>query len=159
LQVYESMVIVKPDFEQETLAEFEQGVREVLTENKAEVLRFLNLGLRNLAYEIAEEKRGRYYLIYFQGEGSAVNALSRHLKLTDYAIRHMTINAEGELPKQVEGEAEGIITTEEPFEPRGRGAGRERRAFRRDDEDEDDEERKPARRYKSKGENKKQEIR
>jgi len=132
LQVYESMIIVRRDFEEDVLAEFSEGVKNVLQENGAEVLRFFNLGIRDLAYEIAKEKRGRYFLVYFKGGSPAINALSRHLKLTEHAIRHMVVVAEGELPEEVDGEASDLITVAGPFEGRGRGVGRRvGRDFRR----------------------------
>ncbi len=128
MQVYESMIIVRPDYEEDALAEFSEGVKNVLQENGAEVLRFFNLGIRDLAYEIAKEKRGRYFLVCFKGGSPAINALSRHLKLTEHAIRHMVVVTEGELPEEVDGEASDLITVAGPFEGRGRGVGRD---FRR----------------------------
>lgn len=136
MQVYESMIIVRPDYEEDVLVEFSEGVKNVLQENGAEVLRFFNLGIRNLAYEIAKEKRGRYFLVCFKGGSPAINALSRHLKLTEHAIRHMVVVTEGELPEEVDGEASDLITVAGPFEGRGRGVGRDfRRSARKKEEE------------------------
>ena len=140
MKVYESMIIVKSDHDETALAEFRKGVETVLSENGAELLRFLDLGVRDMAYDIAKEKRGHYFLVFFQGSGSAINALSRHLKLSEHCLRHMALLTEGKVPEQVEGEAGGIITAAGTFESRGRSPRREGRYFRRPRTEEEEEE-------------------
>jgi len=139
LKVYESMIIVKSDHDETALAEFRKGVETVLSENGAELLRFLDLGVRDMAYDIAKEKRGHYFLVYFQGSGTAISALSRHLKLSEHCLRHMVLLTEGKVPEQVEGEAGGIITAAGTFESRGRSPRREGRYFRRPRTEEEEE--------------------
>lgn len=142
MKVYESMIVVKSDHDEAALAEFRKGVETVLSENGAELLRFLDLGVRDLAYDIAKEKRGRYFLVYFQGGGTAISALSRHLKLSEHCLRHMVLLNEGKVPEQVEGEVSGIITAAGTFESRGRSPRREGRYFRRARTEEEEEEEK-----------------
>ena len=51
-------------------------------------------GLRTLAYEIDNNKKGHYIFLGFEGDGSTVNELQRRMKLSENVIRFMTQNVE-----------------------------------------------------------------
>ncbi len=48
-------------------------------------------GKRVLAYTIKKKKTGVYCLFQFEGEGTAVVALDKHIKLNTNVLRHLTV--------------------------------------------------------------------
>jgi len=48
-------------------------------------------GKRQLAYTIKKKKSGCYCLFLFEGEGDAVIALDKYVKLNTSILRHMTV--------------------------------------------------------------------
>lgn len=48
-------------------------------------------GKRQLAFTINRKKTGVYCLFQFEGEGTAVTALDKHIKLNTNVLRHLTV--------------------------------------------------------------------
>jgi small subunit ribosomal protein S6 len=48
-------------------------------------------GKRSLAYTIRKKKIGYYCLFLYEGEGPAINALERQLKLNEKVLRYLTV--------------------------------------------------------------------
>lgn len=48
-------------------------------------------GKRVLAYTIKKKKSGYYCLFLFEGEGSAITALDKYIKLNTNVLRYMTV--------------------------------------------------------------------
>ncbi len=87
---YESMIVFDGTLPDDVLQKEQQQIEEFLKSNsnfeKTDVW-----GKRNLAYQIRKKKTGYYCLFFFEGEGDVVSALTRHIKLNEAVLRHLTV--------------------------------------------------------------------
>jgi len=87
---YESVVVFDGTLPDDVLQKEQQQIEEILKQNasfeKTDVW-----GKRSLAYSIKKKKTGFYCMFLFEGEGTAVTALDRHIRLNDNVLRHLTV--------------------------------------------------------------------
>lgn len=88
---YETMVILHPDLGEAGTKEMVQRARSILEADKGQIRAVDEWGVRELAYPIAKQKRGYYVVIQYTAPPSAVAELERQLKLSDSALRFLTI--------------------------------------------------------------------
>jgi small subunit ribosomal protein S6 len=90
---YEIMFIVKPTLtEEESQAKLDM-VTDIIKAN-GEVVAPLDMGVRQMAYEIEKQKRGHYYLVYYKAKGSVNKELERVFGITEDIIRFMVVKYE-----------------------------------------------------------------
>ncbi len=68
--------------------------KEVITKNGGEIETCLDMGMRNLAYEIEKNKRGYYFVIYFKAEPSLIAELERNYRINEDVLRFIVIKYE-----------------------------------------------------------------
>ena len=91
---YETIFIVKPSLtEEETKAQIEL-VKTNITKNGGEVIECEDIGLRELAYEIKNIRRGYYYVIYFTAPSESIIELERNYNINENILRHLFIKFE-----------------------------------------------------------------
>ena len=91
MREYETTIIVQPEISDEGAAAIFERLQEVLDEHDSTRLLCENLGKRKLAYEIRKFHKGHYYILSFLGDGQAIPALERVLRLNESILRFMTI--------------------------------------------------------------------
>lgn len=94
MKFYETMFILKP-----TLVEVEIKARldffkEVIIKNGGEIETCLDMGMRNLAYEIKKNKRGYYYVIYFKAQPQLIKEIERNYRINENVLRFIVIKYE-----------------------------------------------------------------
>lgn len=89
---YELMFIVRPDVDEETLKATREKVQSIIAEHGGEVTKVDDLGKRRFAYLIDKYREGFYTVVNFEGKTEVVSELDHVLNISDYVIRHMTIN-------------------------------------------------------------------
>ena len=92
MRYYETMFILKPTLTQEETNAKIEFFKSVLLNNGASIEATIDMGIRNLAYEIKKCKRGYYYVIYFKAEGTLVAELERNYRINEEVIRFIVIN-------------------------------------------------------------------
>lgn len=92
MRFYETMFILKPTLTTEEIEAKIEFFKNILISNKASIEGVINMGIRNLAYEIKKNKRGYYYVIYFKAEPSLVAELERNYRINEDVIRFIVIN-------------------------------------------------------------------
>ena len=71
------------------------GIREILTDNKATITSEKDMGQRELAYEIKDFKSGFYYVITLEAnDDSAINEFDRQARNTSDIVRHLITKIE-----------------------------------------------------------------
>ncbi len=98
---YETIFILRPDLTEEGTKKIHDRIAEIIGRSQGQVVGVKDLGKKQLAYPIAKQTRGHYFQVNFQGTGKAVEDLERHLRLSEEAIRFLTVHAEkgpGEKP-------------------------------------------------------------
>ena len=87
---YESVVIVNPNVEENTLKELIERFQKLInTDGKVEQVN--ELGKKKLAYEINKNKEG-YYVVYdFEANPSLIAELERNYRITDEIIKFIVV--------------------------------------------------------------------
>ncbi len=88
---YESLFILRPDLEEEKLAEVIEKFRLLVENHGGEVTKLEKWGKRRLAYEIQRLKEGLYILLRFKGNADVIQELERVFKISDEVIRHIIV--------------------------------------------------------------------
>ena len=71
--------------------------------NQAEMLsQHLAKGRRKLAYEIDKKSEGTYHLLHFDSDAETLGEVTRVLKITDGAMRHMAVRRPVAKPRRTE---------------------------------------------------------
>ncbi|RDU65114.1 30S ribosomal protein S6 [Helicobacter sp. MIT 14-3879] len=92
MRFYETMFILKPTLTQEEIDAKIEFIKNILINNNATIEGCINMGMRNLAYEIKKNKRGYYYVIYFKSEPNLITELERNYRISEDVIRFIIIN-------------------------------------------------------------------
>lgn len=101
MRKYESLYIIHPDVVGDDLTAMVEKFQSVLTEQKAEILKFDNWGSRKLAYPIRKQEKGCYVQTIFAAEANVIAEYERRLRLDEKVLRFMTLRFEGELPVEI----------------------------------------------------------
>jgi len=98
LRTYEGLFLLNSVEAKRDWEAAQRHVSDILKKHGAEVSTHYRWDERKLAYEIAQQKRGTYYLVYFKVKMSAVAAIRRDCNLSEFVLRHMIVVWEGEIP-------------------------------------------------------------
>jgi len=88
---YESLFILRPDLEEEKLAEVIEKFKLLVENHGGEITKLEKWGKRRLAYEIQRLKEGFYILLRFKGNTEVIQELERVFKISDEVIRHIIV--------------------------------------------------------------------
>jgi small subunit ribosomal protein S6 len=91
---YETMFIVKSTLSDEEIQSQIETVKGNITANGGEIVACDEMGSRELAYEIQKQKRGYYYVIYFNAPSESILELERNFNINENILRHMFIKYE-----------------------------------------------------------------
>lgn len=92
MRVYETMIILDPDLEEDDVRSYTKGkVVDVLEKLGASVRDVDHWGKRDLAYEIRHKRSGYYVVVTADAEPAAVDELGRQLAIADEVFRHKTV--------------------------------------------------------------------
>lgn len=91
---YETMFIVKPTLVEEEIKSKIDFYKEVITKNGGVITTCMDMGMRNLAYEIKKNNRGYYFVIYFQANPSLILELERLYRINEDILRFIVIKYE-----------------------------------------------------------------
>lgn len=92
MRYYETMFILKPTLTQEEIDAKIEFFKNILLDNGATIDGCINMGMRNLAYEIKKNKRGYYFVIYFKSPATLIKELERNYRITEDILRFIVIN-------------------------------------------------------------------
>ncbi len=93
---YEVMFIVKATLDEAKIANITKDVQKLLTDSKAKVIEFKDMGRKKLAYPINKEVSGFYYLITTEASHDAIREFDRKLRINENILRHLILKKESE---------------------------------------------------------------
>jgi len=96
LRKYETLLIIRPDVDEEDLKSLLEEVKNIISQQGGRVTGVDNWGVRRLEYPIKREEKGRYAVVNFEGGGSAIKEIERVMKIKDEVLRTKTILIEGD---------------------------------------------------------------
>jgi small subunit ribosomal protein S6 len=84
---YESIIIIRQDISSIDVDKIVDDFVKIIKDHKGEVLKTEYWGLRTLAYEIKNNKKGHYYFMGIEADNTLVKELGRKIKLSESIIR------------------------------------------------------------------------
>ena|ERR1700677_2037536 len=94
MSLYELVFIIRQDVSSNDVDKITDDFITVIKKEGGSLVKNEYWGLRNLAYEIDNNKKGHYTLLGFEGNGLVVSEIERKMKLREDVIRFMTNRAE-----------------------------------------------------------------
>jgi len=91
---YELVFIIRQDVSSSDVDKITDEFIKIIKNDNGVLIKNEYWGLRSLAYEIQNNKKGHYTLLGFEGTGATVNELERKMKLSEDVIRFMTHSVE-----------------------------------------------------------------
>ena len=111
LREYETIYILRPDTQNDKVAEVNTRVRGIIESMGGVVLNVDNWGKRKLAYEIKKELKGIYLFWNYLAAPTVVAEFERNMRMLDSVIRYMTIVA----ARDVDPTSKSSEVTEETY--------------------------------------------
>ena len=91
MKKYEVMYIIRPDVEEAARKELITFTTDIFTKMDGKVLEVKELGMRNLAYEINDHKKGFYVLLNVEATSEACDEFDRLVKINSSVMRHIVV--------------------------------------------------------------------
>ncbi len=92
---YEIMFIVKPTLSEEDIKKVVKNFQDVITNNGGKITETVEMGQRELAYEIKKFKSGYYYVITLEAnDDKAIKEFDRLALISNDIIRHLITKLE-----------------------------------------------------------------
>ncbi len=123
---YETVIIADPDLSEDVRLPLFEKFREIIAQQKGEVIAFEEWGVQKLAYNIGKKMRGFYVRMDYCGFGKTVDELERMCRLDDRILKYLTVLLEEnttaekvreELIRKAEAKAKPPVPDEVPTEP------------------------------------------
>ena len=90
---YESVVIINPNLEAESIKALINKISDLINTNGS-VNSVEELGNKKLAYEIKKNKEGYYVVIKFEAKPELITELERVYRITDEVIKFIVVKEE-----------------------------------------------------------------
>lgn len=84
---YESIIIIRQDVSSADVDKVADDLVKIVKDHKCSVVKTEYWGLRPLAYEIKNNKKGHYYFMGIEADNTLVKELVRKIKLSESIIR------------------------------------------------------------------------
>jgi small subunit ribosomal protein S6 len=104
MNAYEIMLMLDPEVEDERQNEILSRMRELVEKGGGAWQSHEPWGRRKLTYEIDKKTEAHYHLVQFDAEPVTLDELTRVLKITDGAMRHMAVRRPKPRRKATAGE-------------------------------------------------------
>jgi len=95
-RVYELMYIADPATDADTLGQLNKEIGELIEKEGGSVVKFEDMGKRQLAYRIKKFNEGYYCLFEIEGSGSEIAEVERRMRVNDKIVRYLTVRVDEE---------------------------------------------------------------
>ncbi len=89
---YESMIILKPQLNQDEAVKENEKIIAFYTENGGEFIKTDTWGKRQLAYPINKSNEGYYFINYFRFESENVKTILRFYNIHEHVLRYIIVD-------------------------------------------------------------------
>jgi len=103
---YESIIVIRQDVSSSDVDKIADDFMKIIKEHNGNVLKPEYWGLRTLAYEIKNNKKGHYYFMGIEADNALVKELGRKIKLSESVIRSSLVKV-----KKISQEPSPILRT------------------------------------------------
>jgi small subunit ribosomal protein S6 len=91
MALYENVFIIRQDVSSADVDRLVEELTKFITEHNSKVVKTEYWGLRSLAYDINNNKKGHYVMLCIDGQPTLVKELERKMKYSEDVIRFATI--------------------------------------------------------------------
>ena len=91
MKLYEHTFITKQDFSESQTKKLLDKYKNIINKNLGKVLKTEEWGLRNLSYNIKNNKKGFYFHIKLEGEGKTILELEKAENIDQSLLRFLTV--------------------------------------------------------------------
>ena len=91
MNCYEHTFITKQDLQESQVQKVISKYEEIIKNNSGKIIKMEDWGLRNLTFNIKNNKKGFYYHFKIEGEGKTVEELERAENIDEDIIRYLTV--------------------------------------------------------------------
>jgi len=88
---YETICIVKPDLNEDSLVKLIESYQIILSDKGAQNIITQNRGRRHLKYMMKKFKDGIYVQINYEANGEIISILEKSMKMDENVLRFMTV--------------------------------------------------------------------
>jgi small subunit ribosomal protein S6 len=89
--IYETVYILRPGLNEAATQNIHQKIDAVIAKFQGSLKHREDSGIKEMAYEIKNERSGRYSTIVYTGKSGVVEEIERHFKISDDVIRFLTV--------------------------------------------------------------------
>ena len=109
MRYYETIYIVNPNLDNNTLNKIMNEIEEELKKTKSKIINHYNWGKKRLAYLIDNQKYGSYIILHFEGgDKKKMIEFDTWMKLNNAIIRHMRLVLDDKPSTYVEEKKENL---------------------------------------------------
>ncbi len=94
MAAYESIFIIRPDLDEETVAKTCDRIGALIVDHHGSVVAMEKMGHRHLSYEVKGHNDGYYVVLNYEGEAATTAELERTYKISDQVIRYIIVKRE-----------------------------------------------------------------
>lgn len=91
---YESIIIIRQDVSSADVDKIATDLKQIIKDFAGEIIKTEYWGLRTLAYEIQNNKKGHYYFMGIEGNKAMLDELDRKIKLSESIIRSSLVRVD-----------------------------------------------------------------
>jgi small subunit ribosomal protein S6 len=91
---YESVFIIRQDISSTDVDKIIDDFKKIIADNSGSVVKTEYWGVRTLAYEISNNKKGHYVFFGIEAKPETIKELERKMKLSENVIRFSTIKVD-----------------------------------------------------------------
>ncbi len=88
---YETVYILRPGLVDADAQNIHQKIDAVISKFQGALKHREDSGIKEMAYEIKDERSGRYSTIVYTGKAGVVEEIERHFRISDDVIRFLTV--------------------------------------------------------------------
>ncbi len=94
MEFYESIIIIRQDVSSAEIDKIANDFMQIIKDYNGKVIKTEYWGLRQLAYEIDNNKKGHYYFMGIEANNDLLKEMNRKLKLSESVIRSSLVRVE-----------------------------------------------------------------
>ena len=99
MRLYDIVVLITPDLNEEEAAKIAADYRKILTDGGAQIVKDETWGRRRLAFPILRKRDATYHHFQASAEPALIAETERRLKLSDQILRLLVVRADEELKR------------------------------------------------------------
>ena len=91
---YELMLVLRPDTADDRVQQILDRTTRGVAAAEGQIIKVSPWGRRRLAYPIAGQREGSYFIVVFESPSAAIDDLERGLNITEEVMRHLVTRVE-----------------------------------------------------------------